>query len=129
MTELFNAIYTHYLTTALAGSLSAFHNTLAPEKAIFPYGVYQIIGDTPDWTYSEDTETVILQINLFSKTVTSEELCTLFGLLKTAFDKKDIVIDNYVWISCIRLPGAILTRVEKVWQYNVTYEIEIGKKT
>ncbi len=129
MTDLFNAIYTHYLTTDLAGSLTGFHNTLAPEKAIFPYGVFQIIDDDPNWTYSEDTETIILQINLFSKTVNSAEVCTLFELLKTAFDKKDITISNYVWISCVRLPGTILTKVEKVWQYNVSYEIEIGKET
>lgn len=129
MTDLFNAIYTYYLTTSLSSSLQGFHNTVAPGGSTFPYGVFQIIGITPDWTYTEDTEEVSLQINLFSKTVTSKEVCTLFGLLKTAFDKQDVSIDNHVWISCVRTPGAILTRVEKVWQYNVTYDILLGQNT
>lgn len=129
MTDLFNAFYTYYLTTTLASSLQGFHNTLAPESAVYPYGVFQLIGDSPDWTYTEDTEEISLQVNLFSNTVDATEVCALFELLKTAFDKQDISIDNYVWISCIRLPGTILTQVEKVWQYNVTYEILLGKNT
>lgn len=126
MTDLFVAIYTRYLDTALASSLTALHNTLAPEDAVFPYGVFSLISDVPDWTFSENLENCLVQFNLFSNTVDATEICALFTLLKTAFDFFDLTIANYETVSLTRA-NSILTRVERVWQYNVTYRILLGK--
>lgn len=126
MTDLFNAIYTRYLAVPLASSLEALHNTQAPEDAVYPYGVFSLISDVPDWTFTENTENILIQFNLFSNTVDAIEVCALFTLLKTAFDFYDLTIANYETISMVR-ENSILTRVEKVWQYNVTYRVLLGE--
>lgn len=126
MTDLFNALYTRYLAASLSGSLSALHNTIAPEKAVFPYGVFSLISNVPDWTFTENTENCLVQFNLFSDTVDATQICALFELLKTAFDFLDLTIANYETVSMIR-ENAILTRVENVWQYNVLYRVLLGK--
>ncbi len=128
MTDLFNAIYTYHLTTALASSLEALHNTLAPEDAVFPDGTFSLISDVPEWTFTENLENCLIQFNLFSKTVDATEICALFELLKTAFDFHDLTIANYVTIYMFR-ENAILTRIEKVWQYNVLYRVLLGKSS
>jgi hypothetical protein len=126
MTDLFTAFYTRYLGTTLAGSLTALYTTMAPEGAVFPYGVYSLISVIPGGTFTEDTEDCLIQFNLFSKTVNAEQICDLFEKLKTGFDYFDLNVPNYTTISVIR-ENAILTQVEKVWQYSVLYRIFLGK--
>lgn len=127
MQDLFNAIYTYYLTTSLASSLTGdFYNTEAKEDVSFPYGTFSIVSVVPDWTFTENLEYCLIQFNLFSNTVDATEVCNLFELLKTAFDFYDLAVDNYETVSMVR-ENAILTRVEKVWQYSVTYRILLGK--
>ena len=127
MIDLFNAIYDYYTTTPLASSLENLYNTEAPEDVEFPYGVFTLLSDVSDWTFTEEMENCLIQFNLFSKTVDTEEICTLFDLLITAFDFVDLDIDNYVCISATR-ENSILTRPEKVWQYNITYRFLLGKE-
>lgn len=127
MTDLFTAIYTRYLAMPLASPLTALHNTQAPEDAVFPYGVFSLISDVPDWTFSEKLENCLIQFNLFSNTVDATEICVLFELLKTAFDFHDLTIANYETVSMVR-ENSILTRVENVWQYNVLYRVLLGKE-
>lgn len=126
MTNLFEAIYTAYMGSSLASSLSALHNTLAPEDAAFPYGTFSIISVTSDWTFTEEMENCLVQFNLFSNTVDATEICNLFELLKTAFDFVDLTIADYESISMIR-ENAILTKIENIWQYNVTYRVLLGQ--
>lgn len=127
MTDLFNAIYTYYLTTSLSSSLTGgLHNTEAKEDVSFPYGTFSIVSIVPDWTFDENLEDCLIQFNLFSNTVDATEVCSLFELLKTAFDFYDLTIANYETVSLVR-ENAILTRAEKIWQYSVTYRILLGK--
>jgi len=126
MTDLFAAIMTRYAAVPLASSLTGgLFNTEAPQDAVFPYGVFQLISDVPDWTYGENLENILLQFNIFSSTDTPVEICALYGLLKTAFDFLDLTIANYETVSMIRA-NAILIR-DGYWQYNVTYRVILGK--
>jgi hypothetical protein len=125
MTDLFAAIMTRYTNVALSSLLTGLWNTQAPQDAVFPYGVFQLISDVPDWTFSENLENILLQFNLFSDTSDPVEICNLFELLKTAFDFLDLTIANYETVSMIR-ENAILTR-NGYWQYNVTYRVLLGK--
>ncbi len=127
MTDVFNAIYTHYSGTQLASILTELYNTLGPEKPTYPYGVYSLISNVPDWTFTEETEELLLQFNLFSRTSDSAQICNVFEQLKTAFDFAEFVMDSFELISITRV-NAILLKEEKVWQYNVTYRLLIGKK-
>jgi len=68
MNYLFAAIITHYTTDPLAASdLTGMYNTEAPQDAVFPYAVFSLISDVPEWTFSEDFENVLIQFNIFSK--------------------------------------------------------------
>lgn len=126
MTDLFVAIMTRYDAVALSSSLTGLWNTEAPQDAVFPYGVFQLISNVPEWQFEEDFENILLQFNLFSKTSSPVQICALYTLLKTAFDFFDLTIANYETVSLIR-ENAILTRIENVWQYNVTYRIVMQK--
>ena len=125
MTDLFAAIMIRYAAVSLSASLTGLWNTQAPQDVVFPYGVFQLISDVPDWTFTEDFEDILVQFNLFSETSDPVEMCDLFELLKTAFDFLDLSIANYETVSMIR-ENAILTR-DDYWQYNVTYRILLGK--
>ena len=126
MTDLFTAIMIQYIATSISNSLTGLYNTEAPQDAEFPYCVFQLISDVPDWTFTEDFENVLLQFNLFSDESSPAQICILFELLKTAFDFVDLPIDNYKTISLVR-ENSILTRLEDVWQYNSTYRIVMQK--
>lgn len=127
MTDLFAAIVTRYGAVALSSSLTGgLWNTEAPQETECPYGVFQLISDVPDWTFEEDFENILFQFNLFSDTSDPVEICILFELLKTAFDFFDLIIDNHEIVSLVR-ENSILTRIENIWQYNVTYRIVFQK--
>ena len=104
MTDLFAAIMIRYADEAvlLSDSLTALYNTLAPQDAVFPYGVFSLISDVPEWTFSENLENILLQFNIFSDTSDPVEICALYELLKTAFDFFDLPIANYETVSMIR---------------------------
>ena len=126
MIDLFAAIMTRYAAVPLATSLTGgLWNTQAPQETAFPYGVFQLISDVPDWTFSENFEDILLQFNLFSDTSDPVQICALYELLKTAFDFLELTIANYQTVSMIR-ESAILTR-DGYWQYNVTYRIVLQK--
>lgn len=126
MTDLFAAIITRYEAVGLSNSLTGLWNTQAPQEAVFPYGVFSLISDVPEWTFTEDFENCLLQFNLFSDKSDPVEICALFELLKTAFDFLDLTISNYETVSLVR-ENSILTRIEDVWQYNVTYRVVLQK--
>ncbi|KKM83303.1 hypothetical protein LCGC14_1310730 [marine sediment metagenome] len=125
MTEpLFTAIYNRYLATTLADKITALYNTEADEEAVYPYGTFSLVSDVPDWTFDENFENCIIQFKLFSKADTCSEIIAAVVALKAAFDFFDLVVAGYSTISLTRMTGN-LVRVEKVWQYNVSYRIEI----
>lgn len=128
MRTLFQAIYTAYLASGLpAGGLTGLYNTEAPPGAAFPYGVFTLVSDVPDWTFSEDFENCLVQFNLFSDHKTSPvEICALFELLKVAFDFVDLTVSGYKSVSLTRELSTLL-RIDMVWQYTVTYRIYLEK--
>jgi len=126
MINLFTAIMVRYAEVGLSGSLTGLWNTQAPQDAEFPYGVFSLISDVPDWTFGENLENCLLQFNLFSDTSDPAEICTLYAMLKTAFDFHELDVDNHEIIYMIR-ENAILTRIENVWQYNILYRILLGE--
>jgi len=128
MNTLFTSIYTKYLASGLpAAGMTGLYNTEAPAGAVFPYSVFQLISDVPDWTFTEDFENCLVQFNLFSDHKTSPlEICALFELLKTAFDFVDLTVSGYKSVSLTREMSTLL-RIDMVWQYTVTYRIYLEK--
>ncbi|KKN30430.1 hypothetical protein LCGC14_0834090 [marine sediment metagenome] len=103
-----------------------FHNIEAAQNAKMPFGVFQIISNVPRLTFSEDQESFILQIKLFSDKHSKIELNKMFTALKDVFDFTTLTMTNYTSVSCKRL-NAIPTKIEDVWQYMVQYLILIER--
>ena len=126
MKTLFEAIYNEYADSTLADSLTALYNTQAPPDATFPYGVFTLVSDVPDWTFTENFENCLIQFSLFDDSSSSSDICDYFELLKTTFDFHDLVIGGYTIISFTR-EVANLIKVENVWHYTATYRIVFQK--
>jgi len=127
MKTLFQAIYARYQATALSDSLTDLYFAQAPPKTVFPYGVFSLISDVADWTFTEDFEDCLIQFSLFSSVMSDQtEICTAFELLKAAFDKFDLVVADYRIVSLER-GIANLIKQEDVWHYAVTYRIYLEK--
>jgi len=125
MKTLFEAIYSHWLSEGKLG-LTQLYNTEGDDDAVFPYGVFSLPSVIPEDTFTEEGESCLIQFNLFSEETLATEICAIFELLKTAFDKRDLSIEDYETVSLTR-ESANMIRIEKVWQYNVTYNIVIQK--
>jgi len=129
MKTLFEAIWNRFKATPLVSELTELYNTEAPAEAVFSYGVFSLPSDVADGGgFGEDWENCLVQFNLFSDEVLATKVCAAFEALKEAFDHYDLSVDDYETISLVR-ESANLTRLEKVWQYNVTYSILIQKET
>ena len=126
MKELFVAVYSRWIATM--GDIPLY-NTEAVDDTVFPYGVVQIISNIEDMTgnFDDDDEEILLQFNLFSKEAKSTEINAIYKLLKNAFHKHDLVVDGYDTVSLVKEMSNLI-RVEKVWQYNITFRLELSKK-
>jgi len=125
MKVLFEAIYARWLSEGKLG-LTQLYNTEADDDAVFPYGVFTTNITSDDPGFGEEGEDCLIMFVLFSKETLATELCEVFEALKVAFDKHDLVIVGYETISLTREPANMI-RIEKVWQYNVTYSLLIQK--
>jgi len=125
MQVLFEAIWNRFRATALASKLTELYNTEAPPEAVFPYGVFST-NITADWTFTETSEDCLIMFVLFSEESLSTELCVAFEALKVAFDFHDLAVAGYEFVSLERGPANMI-RVEKIWQYSITYKLVIQK--
>ncbi len=126
MKALFDAIFVHYNATALGAALPL-HNTEAPAETPFPYTVLQLVVGSPEdfATREHFTEDWLIQFNLFDNAPDMSALLEAYATLISAFDFAGLTIAGYDFKSCVRPPGSTLqTKVEKVWQINVTYRVK-----
>lgn len=125
MKVLFEAIYNRWLSEGKLG-LTQLYNTEACADAVFPYGVFTTNIVPDDLEFDEEGESCLIMFVLFSKETLATEVCEAFEALKSAFDKHDLAVAGYEPISLTREPANML-RVEKIWQYSVTYSLLIQK--
>lgn len=125
MKALFDAIYDKFIVDGKYG-LTALYNTEADDEAVYPYGTFSLVGNRTDMTgdFSVDDEDCLVQFNLFDDDPKSTDINAAYKLLKAAFDKFDLVVAGYETISLVK-EVANLIRVEKRWQYNISFRIQI----
>lgn len=58
----------------------------APAETEFPYIVFFIVSDTPDYTFKFDHEEVLVQFSIFSTSKSASEISTIYNNLKALFD-------------------------------------------
>lgn len=127
MKELFLAIYNRAIDEGKFG-LTALYNTEAPAAAVFPYGVFGLVSNVPDWTFAENFEDCLLQFSLYSDKMLATEVLEAAALLEDAFDFHDLAIGvSYTTISLVQETSNLL-KVEGVWLYNVSYRLLVERR-
>ena len=124
MVDLLKAIMDKYdgdtdLKTALSGGL---YHLEAKQEVTFPYGVFYLVSDVPNWTFTSNMEEVVIHFNLFSKANSVTEIGDLFTKLKACFDWITLSIDNYTSIFFKRELSELM-KLDGVFQYAVSYRI------
>jgi len=134
MKVVFTAIYTLFSatppTTALNTALGGrFYPYEAPESATYPYCVYSMVSDIPDYAFGgkKDVSTFRVQFSLYSQKSSAVEVLNAYENLKTLFDGCKLSVTGYTFLSCIRENSVLYRHPEtNIWQHNTDYLISIS---
>lgn len=115
------------LYTDITGRL---YKVRAPEKATYPYAVFMVVSNAPDWTFAESYENTIIQFSLFSATSGTTQIEDMYTHLKALYDDCTLTItgSTLVWmrrenavlmVEDHTTPGGLI----QVWHYAVDYHV------
>ena len=100
------------LTTAIYGKLSGsalsahianrLYKLYAPEGSQYPYAVYFVVNDIPEYPGGKTIEKFDIQFSLFSSLASSTEIESMLTDLRTLYDDVVLTIDDYLPIYFIR---------------------------
>lgn len=135
MKNLTTAIYGKLTGSSLSAAVGGrVFKGVAPKGTEYPYIVYSLISDVPDYTFTETMEDVIIQFDVFSKSSSSTEAEDLFGYLTSLYDFCSMTITGgsllYMRRSYAVLYNEDVTTpagTETVWHYSVDYEIKMKR--
>ncbi len=111
MKELFTAIYNKTSGSLLADDVGGrIYLDQAQQGAELPYVVFFVVADTPEKTFTEDFENILIQFSLFSSSQGATEITTMYAHLKALFDECSLTIpptgtvtDILVWMKRVNL--------------------------
>jgi hypothetical protein len=128
MQALFTGIYNKYSgdTAGLKAAITGLYLTEAPQGTAYPYVVYHLISNVPNWTFTEDMENILIQFSIFDNNSSATTILSIFEKLKTLYDWCVLTVENYNSIYCKR-EFDILTRENDIWKLDVQYRMEIQK--
>jgi len=127
MKELFTGIYSKYNSNeALKAVITGFYFTEAPQDAVMPYVVYNLVSNVPDWTYTEDMENSLLQFSIFDDHSSSTTINDIYEKLTALFDWCVLTVEGYSHIYMKR-EFNILTRGNDIWKYVIQYRNEVQR--
>ena len=126
------AIYTSANNSyGLAGNdlkniLSGMFFEKAPQGQTYPYGVYHLTSNRPNWTYTEDMRNFIIDFNLYDNSSSSTNINSAYEELKKLYDWTTLSVTGW---SSIYMKRELdnLTRDNDIWNYFVQYRLEIQK--
>jgi len=101
----------------------------APQGATYPYCVYQMISDAPEYYFnSERFEDFLIQFAIFDNDQSGYDITGYYESLKTMFDDVVLTVSGYTNVIFER-ESARLTRdpEDNVWQYSVDYRVMCEK--
>jgi hypothetical protein len=131
MQVLMNGIYNKFTGSTGAGSIYALlggrvYPTEAPQEAAFPYSVYNLISDVPEYTFNETIENAVIQFNIFDDDKSVTNINTDFTALTTLYDWSTLTITGYTSVYMKR-ELSFVTREEDVWNYMIQYRLVFQK--
>ena len=132
MKNLTTSIYGKLTGSALASRIGTrLYKGRAPERADYPYIVFQIISDVPNNTFTENLEDILIQFSLFSSTSGTTEVENMYTDLKTLYDECSMTIIGSTLLHMLRQNAILMTEdhttpngTVSVWHYAVTYEVK-----
>ncbi len=107
------------------------YHTQADDDAVMPYIVMQLVNGQVDQHATEKnfTEDVLVQFNIFDNRTSmggATGTMVILDALFTCYDFAALSVSGYYVEGCVR-ENTTQTKVEDVWQINVTYRIKIRK--
>jgi len=132
MKQLFTGIYSRFTTgapaiyTSLSGRLRLHE---AKQGETLPYGVYYLIGDSPDSYFgAERTFSTIIQFSLFADDRSATNICTYFHNLTALYDECTLTVTGYTFLRMERTWAFLIRNAEEgIWQYTTQYRVTLEK--
>lgn len=129
MKNLSTALYSKLSGSSFMSAIgSRVFKGYAPDGTEYPYCVYLLVSDVPEYTFSEIYSHVIIQFSIFSNASGSTEVEDLYTYLKALYDECSLTITSskLVWM---RRENATLnvedhttpSGTQQVWHYAVEY--------
>jgi len=129
MQVLFTGLWNKYNGAggaALKAVVSGMYFTEAPQGTTYPYIVYHKISGVADYTYTEDMENVIIQFNIYDDNSSSTTINDIYTKLTALYDWCALSVSPWNSIY-MRRELDNLTRDNGVWNYMISYRLEIQK--
>jgi len=97
------------LDTAVGGRI---HLDQAPQGCEFPYVVWFVVNDTPEYPGGKTMEGVLIQFSIFSANSSAVEITGILANLRTLFDDCSLTITGSTLVYFIR--RNLTTMVENI---------------
>lgn len=128
MNVLKTGIYNKYNASVdFKNSIIGLFYSVAPQGTLFPYVVYHLLTGTPNNTYTEKAENVIIEFLICSDKNSSSEIDTIYDYLDALYDDCALTVSGYnsIYVSRESFEGAEFE--DGVWNKYVLYRTEIQK--
>jgi hypothetical protein len=96
LTGLMTKLSSSDLESAVGGRI---YLDQAPDNCEFPYCVFFIVVATPNDTFTDHLDDVIIQFSLFSASSSAAEITDMYGHLKALFDDCTFTLSSGTLIS------------------------------
>lgn len=127
MQVLFQGIWNAYNgNAALKAVVTGMYLTEAPQGAVYPYIVYHLISNVPNWTFTEDAENTLIQFNIYDDSSSSTTINDIYDKLTALYNWATLTVTGYSSIY-VKREFNNLTRVNDIWSWVTQYRIEIQK--
>jgi len=111
--DLLTAVMTKTSGSTLSGDLAGrIFLDEAPEGAEFPYCVFRIVSDVPEYPSNHTLEDLLLQFSLYSISASAVEIGDLLTHLRSLFDDCSLTISGNTLVYFIR--GNLTPMVEDI---------------
>jgi len=128
MQQVSKAIIARYnavaaLKAALTGGL---YDTEAPQSTAFPYGVFQLISQTDEHTFTDVKENCMIQFKIYSNISSSSvQLDLILKQVLAAFNYCTLTIDDYTFLT-MKKENIIKNKIDGIWEYLILFRIVLA---